>query len=92
METKIRELYFNSPAGFSTANRLYKYMVAKGYPVSRNAIKEVLAGLDTYTLHQRKYKNKRNPDKVVVTGPQHLYQADLAFLTKFGHYIGFLIV
>ena len=90
-EQKLRELYEKSPAAFSTPIRLHREARKRRISISLSRLTKLMEHWETYTKFKVKYKKANQRDKIVVTGPNHLFQIDLAMLPKYRNYIGLLI-
>ena len=79
----LREVYYDAshPAGYSGVNGLYKAAKKKGLKITLNVVKKWLQGQDTYTLHKPARKKFRR-NRVIVTGMDSQWEADLADLTS----------
>ena len=74
----LKKLYYDekSPAGYSSALKLYKFAKQKIPTLKLDEVKDFLKSQITYTLHrQARRKFKRNP--VVVSHQHEQWQADL---------------
>jgi hypothetical protein len=95
----VRKAYTDSPAAFSTPQRLLAELRRQkkgGSDLARLPSKaevgRILASFSTYTLFRKKYKREKSRDRAVISGPSELFQMDLAFLPKYGRFIGVLLV
>ncbi|KAI8477990.1 hypothetical protein Bbelb_442810 [Branchiostoma belcheri] len=78
----LRNVYYDpgNPAGFGGVGRLHQAVGSK-HGITRQQVKDWLRSQDTYTLHKpirRRFKRGR----VVVSGLNHQWQADLADLSS----------
>lgn len=84
MDQMLRRIYYdvNSPASFSSVDRLYREARTRSASVTRTDVENFLAGELTYTLHrQRRHRFHRNP--VVSNFHSELAQADLIDVSKY---------
>ena len=90
-EGKLRDLYENSPAAFSTPERLRREARKHGILISLPQLTKLMSQWQTFTKFRVKYKKPRLQNKIIVSGPSHLFQIDLAILPKYRNYIGLLV-
>ena len=90
-EKRLRELYESSPAAFSTPHRLHREARKHRILISLPRLTTLMSRWQTYTKFKVKYKNPRLRDRVIVTGPNHLFQIDLAMFPKYKYFTGLLV-
>ena len=91
VEAELKRLYYDSPHGLSTAKRLHHAAKKNGMKVSLKRVESYLKKWEVYTRFKNKYKEPSLQEKVIVTGPFHLWQIDLCLLPKYRNFIGALI-
>ena len=80
----LSNIYYDisSPAGFSTAKKLYDEAKLLNSRIRLKDVKDWLSGENTYTLHKPIRKNfKRNP--IIASRPNEDWQADLVDLQEY---------
>ena len=85
------DTFKTSPAGLSSSARLKNELAQRGVKLTKNKLEKEMKHWETYTRFRRKYNKSKDRDRVLVYGPNDLWQADLAFLPKYRNIIGFLI-
>lgn len=85
----LKELYFSSPAGFSSKARLIAEAGKQG--IEAKTVEKFLASTPTYTLNQKHYKKDRRRRRVYAFGVGSLMAIDLAFFPKQKGQVGVLI-
>ena len=82
--TLLSNIYYNpsSPAGFSTADKLYQEAKLKNGSIKLKDVKDWLSGQLTYTLH-KPLRRRFNRCKIISSKPNEQWQADLVDLQKF---------
>ena len=89
---KIRLAYYKTPgASLSTDRRLYEAIRNKIPQVSLAQVQKALSSSSAYNDFRQKYKNSHKEGRVIVTGPNHLFHADLAFFQPYKRVIGVLL-
>src|ERR1700712_4630359 len=84
MESVLKKIYYDAshPAGFSTAENLFKAAKEELPNLNINEVKDWLSGELTYTLHKPiRRKFKRNP--IIVEQIDQQWEADLVDMQEF---------
>lgn len=88
---KLKQLYVDSPAAFSSVSRLRKIAQKEGIRTTEKELLKLMQKWTTFSKFQNKYKKPNKRDRVIVAGPHQLFHIDLCILPKYRNFIGILI-
>ena len=75
----LKRLYTDSPAAFSSKQRLMQLIRQRNLEISEKVLEEFLNATPSYTLFRRKRASKADATRVYAMGPNQVVMADLAW-------------